>query len=164
MHGGCASTPLHPLASGALPHRNARYNKSLREGGKWCACTGGGGGGVRAPWRRGRGGGGGWERGSRDRLIAELLFGVSFYPILGPRDNRAYIAYLPTCGPPRGQGLCSLTGTNSHRSLRAKLGARAWPRVWFPGALNHDMMETHVRQVLHLFLEDPKRGGGKRKN
>ena len=58
------------------------------------------------------GGGGDWERGSRDRPIAEPLCGVPFYPILGPRDGRGYVAS---------------TGTNSRRSLWGKLEARAWP-------------------------------------
>ena len=67
-------------------------------------CAGGGRGLFEPP----EGGGGGWERGSRDRPIAEPLFGVPFYPNLGPQDGRGSVVILPTCGSPRAQGLCSL--------------------------------------------------------
>ena len=79
---------------------------AIWEGGKWSARGGGGGGGGGAnPLKEG---GGGWQRGSGDRPIAEPSFGVPFYPNLGPRDGRGYVAILPTCGPPRVRGLCSL--------------------------------------------------------
>ena len=68
-------------------------------------CAGGGGGGRSSPLKEG---GGVWERGFRDRPIVEPLFGVPFYPNLGPSDGRGYVAILPTCGPPKAQGLCSL--------------------------------------------------------
>ena len=68
-------------------------------------CTQGGGGSFEPPEG---GGGGGLGKGLPPRPIAEPLCGVPFYPILGPRDGRGYVATLPTCGPPRAQGLCSL--------------------------------------------------------
>ena len=80
---------------------------------------GGGGGGCSSPLKEG---GGVWERGSRDRPIAEPLCGVPFYPILGPRDGRGYV------GPQECRGYVAPTGMNSRRSLWGKLGARAWPR------------------------------------
>ena len=81
---------------------NGGHMESLGRGGNGLHA-----GGCSSPPKDGEGGA--WERGSRDRPIAEPLFGVPFYPILGPRDGMGCVATLPTCGPPRTQGLCSLT-------------------------------------------------------
>ena len=67
-----------PLAQRDLgPRTQASPETQFGEGEKWFAR--GGGGGRSSPLKEGVGG---WERGSRDRPIAEPLRGVPFYPIL----------------------------------------------------------------------------------
>ena len=116
-------------------------------------------------------GGGDWERGSRDRPIAEPLFGVPFYPILGPRDGRGYVATWPTCGPPRGQGLCphcpnfshqlslchgmwsGMTGHKYHRRWGAVGGLRYGPRHGSPevgGGLRKGLQRPPRAQTFFL--------------
>ena len=65
-------------------------------------------------------------------------------------------------GPPERKGYVTSTGTNSRRSLWGKLGARVWPRGWFPSALKRDIIATHVRQVLLHFFWRIQRGEGEK--
>ena len=69
---------------------------------------------------------------------------LDFRPFLGGRRDRGYVTNLPTCGPPRRQGLCShLAEIKKYETTQATHGGLAWRRRQIVVVNSDDPKELH---------------------